>query len=187
MSATNRGSVRNPYDFYATPINVVENILSSFDISDRGVSILEPSAGNGNISRTIKKYYPNKYITSVEIRESEVLNLAECSNEVKIGDYLTMDIPNKYDIIIGNPPFNNAIEFIKKSLTLLNDDGVLIFLLRTSFLESNRRYDFWQEHPVSGLYALSRRPSFTGSGTDAASYSWFIWDNRKTGQTIKVI
>ena len=28
MSATNRGAERKPYDFYATPINVVENLLN---------------------------------------------------------------------------------------------------------------------------------------------------------------
>lgn len=29
MSATNRGSERKPYDFYATPIDVVENFLNN--------------------------------------------------------------------------------------------------------------------------------------------------------------
>ena len=59
-------------------------------------------------------------------------------------------------------------------------------LLRTAFLESKKRYDFWQRHPVSKLYVLSQRPSFTGKGTDATSYSWFIWDNSDK-QEIKVI
>ena len=28
----------------------------------------------------------------------------------------------------------------------------------------------------SGLYTLHKRPSFTGRGTDATSYSWFVWE-----------
>ena len=60
-------------------------------------------------------------------------------------------------------------------------------LLRTAFLESKSRFEFWQQYPLSGLYTLSKRPSFTGKGSDATSYSWFIWDNRTDKQEIKVI
>lgn len=70
---------------------------------------------------------------------------------------------------------------------MLNENGKLIFLLRTAFLESKSRYDFWQENPLSGLYVMSKRPSFTGNGTDATSYSWFVWDKSTNKQEIKVI
>ena len=72
----------------------------------------------------------------------------------------------KYDIIIGNPPFSLAKEFVEKSLDLLNENGVLIFLLRTAFLESKKRFEFWQSNPVTGLYVLSKRPSFLSKGGD---------------------
>ena len=48
------------------------------------------------------------------------------------------------------------------------------------------RYQFWQQYPINGLYVLSQRPSFTGHGTDATSYSFFIWNNSNK-QEIKVI
>ena len=70
---------------------------------------------------------------------------------------------------------------------MLNDDGKLIMLLRTAFLESKSRYEFWQKNKLNGLYVLSKRPSFTGNGTDATSYSWFIWDKSTEKQEIKVI
>ena len=99
-----------------------------------------------------------------------------------------MDIKTKYDVIIGNPPYSMAQEFIDKCLTLLNPGGRLIFLLRTNFLESKKRFTWWQDKIPSGLYVLSKRPSFTGKGTDATSYSWFIWDKSKDEeQIIKVI
>ena len=187
MSATNRGTERKPFDFYVTPIDVVENLLNNIDLNQYGDKILEPSAGNGNICRVVKSYYPNKNITALEIREEELENLTQCSDEVIIGDYLQMDIQNKYDIIIGNPPYSKAIEFVKKSLELLEENGILILLLRTAFLESRARYEFWQENPLSRLYTLSKRPSFTGKGTDATSYSWFMWDKQTNNQYIKVI
>ena len=74
-----------------------------------------------------------------------------------------------------------AMEFINKSLELLHPGGLLIFLLRTDFLESKKRFKWWQDHPLSGLYTLHKRPSFTGHGTDANSYSWFVWERGGTG------
>lgn len=187
MSATNRGTVRKPHDFYATPVDVVENVLNNLDLSEYGDNVLEPSAGNGNIVQVFKEHYPNKKITAMEIREEEVDNLKQCAGKVLIGDFLETKFNDKYDVIIGNPPYSEALEFVNKSLELLSDDGILIFLLRTAFLESKSRYKFWQENPLSRLFTLSKRPSFTGKGTDATSYSWFVWDKKDTKQYIKVI
>lgn len=55
----------------------------------------------------------------------------------------------------------------------------MIFLLRTNFLESKKRFEWWQDKPPTKLYVLSKRPSFTGKGTDATSYSWFIWEKSR--------
>lgn len=187
MSATNRGTVRNTYDYYATPMHVVDNLLDNLDLSRYGNKVLEPSAGCGNITYALRQRYPEKNVLSLEVRAQEHLNLSLVSNEVVIGDFLRMICFEKFDIIIGNPPYSNALEFVTKSLELLSDNGILIFLLRTAFLESKRRYDFWQENPLNGLYTLSSRPSFTGHGTDATSYSWFIWDKSTNSQYIKII
>jgi tRNA1(Val) A37 N6-methylase TrmN6 len=130
---------RNKCDFYATPIDTITNLLNHLDLTNYGPLILEPSAGNGNISKLIKTAYPNKHLTSLEIRSEEEQNLQSCSDEVIICDYLQYDTKSKYDIIITNPPYSLAIEFVKKSLSLLNDKGILVLLLRTAFLESKRK------------------------------------------------
>lgn len=188
MSATNRGAERKPYDFYATPIDVVENFLKGYELP-KG-SLLEPSAGNGNILQAIhNKLGENNDITALEIREEESNNLSKLANSVIVGqDFLEYDFKNqKFDVIIGNPPYSKAKEFIEKCFELQSDNGVVIMLLRTAFLESKSRFKFWQQHPLSELHVLSKRPSFTGKGTDATSYSWFVWDNRNNNQKIKVI
>ena len=187
MSATNRGNKRRESDFYATPLDCIRNVLDNLNLSNRGTEVLEPSAGNGNIVQIFKKYYPDKNITALELREEERNNLSNLTDNVIIDNFLERNIINKYDIIIGNPPYGLAIEFVKKSLKSLKDDGILIFLLRTAFLESRTRYEFWQENPLTGLLTLSKRPSFTGKGTDATSYSWFVWDKSTKEQYIKII
>lgn len=187
MSATNRGGKRKEHDFYATPIDVVENFINNYEGVISG-KILEPSAGNGNVIQALRNKCIDGDITAIEIRSEELDNLSKLSNNVIIGNFLNdLEHDEKYDIIIGNPPYTFAKEFTEKCLSLLKDDGKLIFLLRTAFLESKSRYQFWQDNPLSGLYVLSKRPSFTGKGTDATSYSWFVWDKSNNKQIIKII
>lgn len=181
MSATNRGSKRNEADFYATPLETVYSLLDNYDGIKLGDKILEPSAGSGNIIQGLRnRGYTTNYIEAVELRESELNNLDKLVKYVNICDFLTeFKTTCKYDVIIGNPPYSLAQEFIDKSLELLAPGGRLIFLLRTNFLESKKRFEWWQDKTPNGLYVLSKRPSFTGKGTDATSYSWFIWEKSR--------
>lgn len=183
ISATNRGSIRKTADFYATPEKTIHTFLDNYNLKDG--NILEPTAGNGNIVKVIREREPH-YITSIEIRKEEYNNLSKYSNEVIITDFLNWQPTDTYKTIITNPPYSIAQEIIEKCFEIANEDTEMIMLLRTAFLESKKRYSFWQKHPLNGLYVLSQRPSFTGKGTDATSYSWFIW-NGSDKQEIKVI
>jgi 16S rRNA G1207 methylase RsmC len=186
MSATNRGSERKLNDFYATPIDCVENFIDKYSGKIEG-DILEPSAGNGNIIKALRNKNIKGNIMALELREEEYESLNKISDELIITDFLQWETDRKFDIIIGNPPFTYAKEFVEKCLGLLSDNGKLIFLLRTAFLESKSRYEFWQQNPLGSLYVLSKRPSFINGKTDATSYSWFVWDKSTNKQEIKVI
>ena len=190
MSATNRGSKRIESDFYPTPTETIDIFLKHYEIG-KELTILEPCAGNGNIVESLKKI-GCKNIDAVEIRREELENLVDKVGigHVAICDFLTMNnkfLLDKYDIIITNPPYNLAQEFVEKSLEVIKPGGTVIMLLRTNFLESKKRFSFWQKNKLNGLYVLSKRPSFTGKGTDATSYSWFIWTKNEKKQTIEVI
>lgn len=191
MSATNRGCERKAYDFYATPPETVQAFLANFDGISSGDRILEPSAGNGQIVKVLRESGYDNRIDTVELRPEERGTLEALADNVTIGSFFDYEPDCGYDVIIGNPPYSLALDFINKSLELLHPGGLLIFLLRTNFLESEKRFKWWQEHPLSGLYTLHKRPSFTGRGTDATSYSWFVWERGGTGcighQTIKTI
>jgi hypothetical protein len=49
-------------------------------------------------------------------------------------------------------------------------------LLRINYLGSISRHEWWKENSPTALHVLSKRPSFTGKGTDATDYAWFVWD-----------
>ena len=186
ISATNRGSIRIQSDFYATPLSVVHNFLDNHTLKDG--NILEPTAGNGNIVAAIREREKESkhHITSVEIRKEEYNNLCKYSDKVVIGDFLTWQPTDTYKTIISNPPYSIALEIINKCFEIIDKDTEIIMLLRLAFLESKKRYEFWQKHPINKLYVLSQRPSFTGKGTDATAYAWFIW-NQSSKQEIRVI
>lgn len=174
-------------DFYPTPIPVIHNFLEHHRLRD-GI-ILEPCAGNGNFLQAIRgKGYHNDIVAN-ELREEEHKNLSESgANIIRHNDFLKgiegIDDLN-VSTIITNPPFTYAKEFIETCKTKYPNAEV-IMLLRLALLESKKRNEFWQKYPVSKLYILSQRPSFTGKGTDATAYAWFVWNN-DSQQQIKVI
>lgn len=179
MSATNRGTKRKEADFYQTPREAILSLIENYNIAKLNDQILEPSAGNGIIIQTLREAGIDNYIHAIEIREEEKAQLLKVANSVEITDFLEVEPSVFYDVIIGNPPFSQAQEFIEKSLSLLKPGGRLIFLLRTNFLESKKRFKWWQNKLPNRLYVLASRPSFTGKGTDATSYAWFIWEKSK--------
>lgn len=188
MSATNRGVKRREADFYATPIETVRTFLNAYGGIKESDVILEPSAGNGNIVRALRECGYKNRIDAIEVRSEEYAGLVEICDNVRICDYLQTPLRETYDVIIGNPPYSLAMEFIDKGISMLKPGGRLIYLLRTNFLESAKRAAWWQDKLPTGLYVCAKRPSFTGRGTDATSYAWFVWENaNEIKQTIRVI
>lgn len=157
MSATNRGAKRNEYDFYPTPKQPIEQILNEIDFTNVK-TFLEPCNGNGAIYNLIPSNIEKQY---AELQEGI--------------DYLE----NKFesDLVITNPPFSIALEFLQKSLS---EAKTVAYLLRLNFLGSQRRKQFWNENAPTHIFVLSKRPSFTGKGTDATEYAWFVWDRNNT-------
>jgi len=154
MSATNRGTLRNENDFYPTPVYSVKPLLDLIDWS-RVNSFLEPCQGNGAI---------------YDLVDTPIKQWAEINKGI---DYLTTSF-SKRDLIITNPPFTLAKEFLAKSLT---ESDCVCYLLRLNYLGSSKRKPFWDKIGTPDkLLVLSKRPSFTGKGTDATEYAWFCWD-----------
>lgn len=142
-------------DFYPTPTWCYENLpidWSHFKTAH------EAGAGDGRIVHFLK----NKGIKTTYSEIEEGKDFFEWDGEV--------------DLIFTNPPFSLAQEFIEHAIM---SAPTVIMLLRINFLGSQKRHDFWQQFPPDGLYILSKRPSFTGKGTDSTEYAWFVWSDIK--------
>jgi hypothetical protein len=84
-------------------------------------------------------------------------------------------------LLVTNPPYSLAAEFIQRALERYRKSIDCAFLLRLNYLGSQKRAAFHREHP-SDVFVLPRRPSFTGKGTDATEYAWFVWGPGRGGR-----
>jgi hypothetical protein len=147
----NQGIYFTPPKTIFNTLKYIEPYLHSF------TNVLEPSCGSCEYITAIHKQCPHLNITGIEYNYNIFNTLQDIMNDkIKIinKDFLLYDESNKYDLIIGNPPFrvlkiqdvdkkyyeffdgrpNLFIIFIIKSLSMLNDNGILSFILPKNFL-----------------------------------------------------
>jgi hypothetical protein len=183
MSSTNRGAVRKPQDFYETPEWLTEAIMPYLrqwwygsDGSYR--RILEPASGNGAIVRVVERWFPEAHIDAGDIQNGQ--------------DFLAYEYSGPYDLIITNPPYSLAMEFVQRAFTYHNsqvphgllsmDRGLVAMLLRLNFLGSQERAPWFRQFGnTPSVYVTPKRPDFTGDGGDSTEYAWFVWGRSSPG------
>src|SRR3712207_8812557 len=100
-------------DFYPTPKNLVEKMISKIDMKGYyGFNILEPSAGKGDILDVLleKNRYKSGYlnIDCIEV-EPELRSILKGKKyRVVYDDFLSFYSQKKYDLILMNPPFSDG-------------------------------------------------------------------------------
>ena len=136
----------------------MENIKFLKPYMKKIISVLEPSCGSGEYIQQLLTHCDSiETITGVELNKTIFEGIKHMKHEklsLHNEDYLQMNFEQKYDLVIGNPPYfvmkkkevdhsyydyfdgrpNIFILFIIKSLGLLNDKGILSFILPRNFL-----------------------------------------------------
>jgi len=93
------------------------------------------------------------------------------------------------DIVVTNPPFKNAGEFVSHALTLVPK---VVMLLRLAFLESERRRDILDIAPLARVHVFRKRlPMMHRAGQgivapdrqtcSALAFAWFVWEQGHQG------
>lgn len=175
---------RNLWDYYPTPPETIHLVLAALPMGLKPKVIYDAGAGKGEWGPSIKECYPKSWLVGIELYNKPNPKLRTAYDRWMREDYLQLfseEVPLAKelapDLILGNPPYKLAEAFIRKSLLLLESDGVLLFLLRLAYLESaDRGYGLWKDIPPQDVWVLSERPSFTGDGkTDATAYAIYSW------------
>ncbi len=184
MSATHRTKEQKAAstDFYATPKWAVEAIMSPAGL--HGDYIFDPCAGNGAILEAFaENNAPDHALAGIELDEKLVdgFKVPHLAKNVTVRDALSPESWGVRQHVVMNPPFQLAEAFIRRALKEVAPQQNVVALLRLGFLEGLARMPLHLEYP-SNIFILPRRPSFTGSGTDASAYAWFVWGNYVGGQ-----
>jgi hypothetical protein len=165
------------FDFYETPAAAVEAILPHLPCA---VDVLDPCAGRGAILSVVQKSPAARGI-GPSVRGFEIDPSHGTRPNVYQRDALEPETWGLPELVVMNPPFNRALEFVERALVEVQRGGTVAALLRLGFLESAKRSAFHASHP-SDVYVLARRPSFTGGRTDNAAYAWFLWGPGRGGR-----
>ena len=143
--------------FYPTPQPLIEEMLSGLDL--RMIeTILEPSAGKGDIIRGIIKkwsdsnkpyaHYSKIDIDCIEIdpnlqailREKHCTGLRTGDNESTCklvwDNFLTYEPFKQYDLIVMNPPFKDGDKHLLKALELQKNGGAIVCILNAETLKN---------------------------------------------------
>lgn len=128
--------------YYPTPKPLLDKMLAG--IKWQFVhTILEPSAGTGNIvdyirnDTTYADYFQNKMdIDCIELCKEFRSILKGKKYRVVHDDFMTFKTFKKYDLIVMNPPFNEGAAHLSKAIELQKNGGSIICVLNAETLKN---------------------------------------------------
>lgn len=174
ISCKNLGN-RKATGSYYTPTTVVDKLISNLTDNARisnETKICDPCCGTGNFLLQLPDFFKIENIFGFDIDEVAIkvarinvafkcncFNYFEISSRIKIGDFLlAKDIKEKFDCIIGNPPWGYSLDesiipglrslyesaklkniesydvFIERALQLCQKEGYISFVLPEAVL-----------------------------------------------------
>lgn len=171
---------REEQDFYATDPTVLDLLSAKYKIP---CVVLEPACGTGCLSQWLIDKGHKVYSSDLIDRGyGEVQNFFEM-----------ISLPEDCNCILTNPPYKYATEFVLHSLSLLPLGGQLVMFLKTTFLETERRYnEIFKNTPPRYVYQFIHRAMCAKNADfdearkmgSAVSYAFFVWEKGYKGQTI---
>ena len=142
-----------PKDFYPTPKHLIDKMLSGLDLT-MIKTILEPSAGKGDIIEALKQkegsttrhYTKISFdIDCIEIDQNLQHILKGKNYRIVHNDFLTYDTMKEYNLIVMNPPFSNGCKHLLKAIEMQErNGGAVVCLLNAETLKNsctNERLD----------------------------------------------
>ena len=160
--------VRHADDYYVTP-DWAADIGAGIALLPTVSVVLDPCAGDGALLRAVQRWRPGSVVRGLELDAGRAeLSGAQCCDALDQG----LAWPDA-DAIIANPPFRRWQAFVDRALA--HPAQIVVVLLRLGALAGQRRRDWWRSVALQRgvtVHVLSRRPSFTGGGTDSSDYAW---------------
>lgn len=162
-------------DLYESPPGVIEALL---EVEKLPQTVWEPACGRGALVRPLRA--AGRVVYATDLVDYDVPD----QDEARWDFLFERQVPIGVEAIITNPPFKNAIAFVRHALQLC--DRVVMFL-PFSFYEGTTRDDVLeaeaglaQIHVFKNRVPMMHRDGYVGPKIDKNRkvFAWFVWDLR---------
>ena len=212
--AAHRGggkTMRQEDDFYATDPKAIEALFSAPCFSHTQVTELylknakndpyfyfwKPAAGNGNLSdwlrqngykvvaSDLKDRGGNGVLSNLDFLKTKNIKWQTADMLLRTGSSEVIPF-----VIITNPPYSLATEFIEHALNILPDGGLYIALMNITYLAGQKRYQcVYSKGSLREIYVFSKRIECWKNGErpkdkcgSIANYAWYVFQKGYNGQ-----
>jgi predicted RNA methylase len=160
---------RDEFDYFPTPPAVVAAVVLAADCS-AGMTVLEPSAGQGNIAKAFADY---ARVECLEVLEANCMVLRKLTPQVLVHcmDFLELEPYPFYDRVVMNPPFSKRadIHHVTHAWKFVRPGGRLVAVMPPSFMyrtdKLTRAFNDMRNAAASMLVEELPEHSFKSSGT----------------------
>lgn len=160
--------------FFATPAAVVSRMIEAAQIAD-GMSILEPSAGDGAIACELTARFPQSIVSVREVNYALCDVLRGRGFDARPTDFLAEQPGSfRFDRILMNPPFERMadVEHVRHAYDFLAPGGRLVSVMSAGpFFRTDRKaqeFGAWLAEFGATVEDLPAE-SFKSSGTSVAA------------------
>jgi hypothetical protein len=172
IQASYRAWERKPSDFYPTPFDVTQSLMPLVKVIVRdGGSIWEPCCGNMDMSRVLE--WHGYEVTSTDLRET--------GQGIGGFDFINDDPEEKWgwipepEMIVMNPPFSLAAEFIERALEFTPNVACLV---KIDYWNAVSRLPLFERKRPTFFLPLTWRPAFLKKergSNPLMNCAWVVW------------
>jgi len=182
-----------------TPIDCVKEMVDSIPKNfwkKEKLMVLDPCCGNGNFHAYIqtKTKLSNLYFNEINQKRIDNLMLYFGNNiNITKKDYLLFDDTTKYDLIVANPPYakfmhggqrasknhNLSREFIKKSLSIVKDNGYILFIVPDNWMSFSDRNILPREMSNYQFLHINIHGAKKYFPKVGSSFTWFLLQKKE--------
>jgi len=165
---------------YFTTDSSLQDKVREF-VRDPVGSILEPSAGEGDLVRVLNTAFPNNIVVSYEIDKKLLFPDKRARDPWHNEDFLNAQIPT-FSTVVANPPFvkskhgNLYVAFIKKCFDSLSNGGQMVFIIPSDFFKltqaSSLLTDMCSVGSFTDIYWPHDESLFTGASIDVLVFRY---------------
>ena len=172
-----RCNLKQDFQFFATPPEVADWLVSLAGEFSPDCKVLEPSAGTGAIIDAIHRVQPDVVVDCYELMPENKEKLSKLDHIRLLGDDFTQaEHPSEYDLIVANPPFskNQDIRHVMQMYHDLKPGGTVAAITSRHWQQASEKVckDFraFLEEVSAQVYEIEEgafKKSGTGVGTIA--------------------